>query len=81
MRWWNEMSKETKTRLYIGMPIYRIKEEGVWANDEELINQLKLNNTYDHVSGFVMFTYRNFREAKSELMERVHKKLLNVWNK
>lgn len=81
LRWWNEISKETKTRLYIGMPIYRIREEGVWANDEELINQLKLNNTYDHVSGFVMFTYRNFREAKSELMERVHKKLLNVWNK
>lgn len=81
LKWWNDMSKETKTKLYIGMGLYRVSDTGVWANEEEIINQLKLNNMHEEVKGFVMFTYKNLVKANSETMKKVHKRLLEVWNK
>ena len=81
VRWWNEISKETKTTLYIGMALYRVSDEGAWANVEEIINQLKLNSTYDHVSGFVMFTYHDFTRKDSKVKSELQDKLKTLWNK
>lgn len=81
IRWWSNICKETKTKLYIGMGPYLVKDEGKWSNVEELVNQLKLNNTYDNVSGFTMFTYRNFVSDRFETMKKVQNRLLELWNK
>lgn len=81
VRWWNEMCKETKTKLYIGMAIYRVSDEGPWSNEEELINQLKLNQTYDEVKGFIMFTYHNFTQDDKKVLVKVQEKLEALWNK
>ena len=81
VKWWNEMAKETKTKLYIGMPLYRVSDEGAWANDEEIINQLKVNDIYDYVSGFVMFTYHDFTRSDSKTKVSTQNKLLALWNK
>ena len=81
VRWWDAICKETKTKLYIGMPLYRVKDEGVWANEEELIDQLKINNTYDKVEGFMIFTYSNLVRSRSETLKKVQERLVKEWNK
>ena len=63
------------------MPIYRVSDEGAWSNVEEIINQLKLNTTYDHVSGFVMFTYHDFTRKDSKVKAELQDKLKSLWNK
>ena len=81
VRWWNEIAKETKTTLYIGMALYRVCDEGAWSNVDEIINQLKLNSTYDEVKGFVMFTYHDFTRQDSKVKVMVQEKLKALWNK
>ncbi len=80
VEWWNEISKETKTKLYIGMAIYRVTDEpGVWNNPEELIDQLKVNSMYDNVSGSIMFTFKNFKKTDAKVLSEVQEKLKKVW--
>ena len=81
VRWWNDISKETKTKLYIGMALYRVCDEGAWSNVEEIFNQLKLNQVYDCVSGFVMFTYHDFTRDDSKVKVEVQNKLKELWKK
>ena len=81
VKWWNEISKETKTKLYIGMALYRVCDEGAWSNVDEIFNQLKLNQVYDHVEGFVMFTYHDFTRKDSNVKQEVQNKLKELWKK
>lgn len=79
--WWNWACKQTQTKLYIGQGLYRYSDEGNWQNSEEIINQLKYNQTKDYVSGVVMFTYRNLvKETPTSLVE-ARKLLKHVWTK
>ena len=78
-KWWNEIAKETKTKLYIGMAIYRVGGEGVWLNEEEFFNQLRYNDTLDHVSGFTLFTYHNLIDKNNDVLVKVQERLKDVW--
>lgn len=79
--WWNWACKETKVKLYVGQGLYRYSETGNWSNSEEIINQLKYNQTQDEVKGTVMFTYKNLVESKVPALVEARKKLKATWTK
>ena len=81
VRWWNDIALETKTTLYIGMGLYRVCDEGPWSDVNEIINQLKLNQIYKNVKGFVMFTYHDFTRKDSVVKKELQEKLQALWNK
>ena len=81
VKWWNGVAKETKTKLYIGMALYRVCDEGAWSNVDEIFNQLKLNQVYDHVEGFVMFTYHDLTRDDSKVKVEVQNRLKELWKK
>ncbi|MDD3191865.1 MAG: family 10 glycosylhydrolase [Bacilli bacterium] len=79
--WWTWACKETKMKLYIGQGLYRYSKEGNWSNPEEIINQLKYNETKDNIAGVVMFTYRNLVKEDIPALVEARKLLKEVWTK
>ena len=79
--WWNWICKETKIKLYIGQGLYRYSDKGNWSNSEEIINQLKYNQTADEVKGTIMFTYRNLVDDKFASLTEAREKMKKTWTK
>jgi uncharacterized lipoprotein YddW (UPF0748 family) len=79
--WWNWICKETKVKLYIGQGLYRYSDKGNWSNSEEIINQLKYNQTADEVKGTVMFTYHNLVDEKFPALVEAREKMKKTWTK
>ena len=79
-KWWNEASKKTKTKLYIGMGLYRMGGSNQWANPDEIKNQLLFNSTLDYVSGEIFFTYHNLTDTVDKYPE-AQKSIKSLWTK
>ncbi|MCL1989869.1 MAG: family 10 glycosylhydrolase [Defluviitaleaceae bacterium] len=58
-QWWNDITANTKTKLYIGLGLYLYEEDQMWQDPNEIIRQITFIRNLPHVSGFVFFTYRN----------------------
>lgn len=62
-RWWNDVVEGTDVELYIGHANYKHATNGgweaAWANPEEIINQLKFNQTLPNIKGSSMFSYND----------------------
>jgi uncharacterized lipoprotein YddW (UPF0748 family) len=80
-KWWVEISKETRTKLYMGMGLYRYSKEGNWSNPEEIINQLKYNRCHQNIKGVIMFTYKNLVGDEIPALSLARKKLKKLWSK
>ncbi len=80
-KWWAEISKETRTKLYIGMGLYRYSKEGNWSNPEEIINQLKYNRCHQNIKGVIMFTYKNLVGDEIPALSAARQKLKKLWSK
>ncbi len=59
-KWWVDLCKDTKVKLYIGFGAYRLGRDGEYKNKYELVNQVKYANQYETVKGNVFFTYNTF---------------------
>ncbi len=79
-KWWNEASKKTKTKLYIGMGLYRMGGSNQWANPDEIKNQLLFNSTLDYVFGEIFFTYHNLTDSVDKYPE-AQKSIKSLWTK
>ena len=79
--WWSWACHETEVKLYIGQGLYRYSDKGNWSNSEEIINQLKYNNTKDNIAGCVMFTYRNLVKNDIPALIEAREKLKKTWTK
>ena len=81
-KWWSERSKETNTTLYIGMGLYQMGSNEVWANPLEIDNQLRFNCQFDNIDGTIFFTYKDLipgqNEVKDAGLETIKKRF---WNK
>nr|MCR5303896.1 family 10 glycosylhydrolase [Lachnospiraceae bacterium] len=65
--WWSGKTAGTDVRLFIGMADYRTRlakdsPDSVWHGSEELVRQLKLNDTIPEVTGEVHFNYTSVVE-------------------
>lgn len=78
-KWWNEISKKTGTKLYIGQGLYRMGSgEKSWNDPMEINNQLLFNQTLDHVSGTIFFTYHNLLDNDG-VLEEARTSLKKLW--
>ena len=50
VKWWNGISKETNTLLYIGQGLYQMGSNEFWQNPEEIANQIKFNQQVPQIS-------------------------------
>lgn len=71
-KWWADVVRPTKTRLYIGVALYRVGEssskEPEWAQDggvPELKRQLALNASLPEIKGTVLFREAFFNQPQT----------------
>lgn len=60
LKWWTDLTTNSKVQLYIGQADYRIGQSGPWKDPAELDRQIALNQAAG-VDGSVHFTARNLR--------------------
>lgn len=72
-KWWAEVVKPTKTRLYIGVALYKVGEpsrnEPDWTVNggvPELRKQLDLNDTTPGISGTILFRENNLNQPQAQ---------------
>ncbi|MGL4382831.1 MAG: glycoside hydrolase family 10 protein, partial [Bacilli bacterium] len=62
-RWWNNAVEGSDVSLYIGHPNYKHVGNGgweaAWMNSDEIINQLKFNQSLPNIKGSAMFSYND----------------------
>ena len=62
-RWWNNVATNSHTQIYVGHANYKHATNGgwetAWLNPEEIPNQMKFNQQYEHINGSVLFSYND----------------------
>ncbi|KKF36666.1 family 10 glycosylhydrolase [Erwinia tracheiphila] len=73
VKWWSDAVKDTPTRLYIGMALYKVgtpsKNEPDWTVSggvPELKRQLDLNDSLPEVSGVILFRQAYLTQPQTE---------------
>ena len=87
---WNKLVNNKKTRLIIGLPLYKIglvdsyavdgMYEFVFSNDV-IKRQIEYSRSLSNYSGFALFRYGNFFDVQSEEVENIKLLLKNEKNK
>ncbi|XHA14368.1 glycoside hydrolase family 10 protein [Citrobacter farmeri] len=84
-KWWADVVKPTKTRLYIGVALYKVGEpsrnEPDWTVNggvPELKKQLDLNESMPQISGTILFRENNLNQPQAQ---QVVSYLRNRWSK
>ncbi|MFS9379092.1 family 10 glycosylhydrolase [Citrobacter sp. ANG330] len=84
-KWWADVVKPTKTRLYIGVALYKVGEpsrnEPDWTVNggvPELKKQLDLNESMPQISGTILFRENNLNQPQAQ---QAVSYLRNRWNK
>ena len=80
-KWWNDISKQTNTILYIGQGLYQMGSNEFWQNPEEIANQLKFNCQFDHISGTIFFTYRDLVKGQNDIKDKALDTIKELWCK
>ncbi|HAT8011504.1 glycoside hydrolase family 10 protein [Citrobacter rodentium] len=72
-KWWAEVVKPTKTRLYIGVALYKVgepsKNEPDWMVNggvPELKKQLDLNDAVPQITGTILFRENNLNQPQTQ---------------
>ena len=72
-KWWANVVKPTKTRLYIGIALYKVgepsKNEPDWTVNggvPELKRQLDLNETLPNIHGTILFRENNLNQPQTQ---------------
>lgn len=77
--WWSKEVKNTKVKLYIGTPLYRVPE---WKDSQLIKNQFdyiyQTAITKQNVSGFVLFSYRNLTSV-NQYLSSANQTLYTTW--
>ncbi len=87
--WWSKVCKNSRTKLYIGIGIYRASNSGDWKNEDELYKQLSFMAKYDNIQGFSFYSYKhlvgsneyvakNLKNAKMFLDDKVFAPLIDI---
>lgn len=75
--WWADTVRGTRVRLYIGQGFYRVGKAG-W-NENEIINQLRYNQTRPEIGGSIFFSYRHLFSPENATAKRSFYQLLRLW--
>ncbi|MGP2469569.1 glycoside hydrolase family 10 protein [Yersinia sp. 2540 StPb PI] len=72
-KWWVSVVKPTKTRLYIGIALYKVgepsKNEPEWSNNggvPELKKQLDWNESVPQITGTILFRENNLNQPQTQ---------------
>lgn len=72
-KWWVSVVKPTKTRLYIGIALYKVgepsKNEPEWSNNggvPELKKQLDWNESVPQINGTILFRENNLNQPQTQ---------------
>ncbi|MFA7367779.1 MAG: family 10 glycosylhydrolase [Bacilli bacterium] len=77
--WWSRQVEGTSVKLYMGIGLYQYGNYDYLTQDE-YVNQIKFNQQYSNVKGYVIFSYRSFLyRSNPQWVEGVNK-LEELWN-
>ncbi len=79
--WWAAQAKASRTRLYIGIGLYRLGTGNV-QNPMELVNQLKYNTKHPEIKGQMLFGAGNMLSPSNSIMKQNLRNLRrNCWTR
>ncbi len=67
VEWWSKVCKNSRTKLYIGIGIYRASGEMDWSSKQELKDQFDYMSQFDNVDGYSIFSYRHLLSSNSNI--------------
>lgn len=79
-KWWAEIVKETKTKLYIGQGLYQMGKSDYWQNPDEITNQLRFNQLFSTIKGTIFFTYHDLVPGDNPVKDEALNQLKAMWN-
>ena len=68
LSWWDDVVKNSKTKLYIGVADYKavgVKSSSAWYKGKEIEKQIKLNDGKTNVSGEIHYRYSSIMDDKN----------------
>lgn len=71
--WWSKVCRNSRTKLYIGIGIYRASSTGDWKNTDELYNQLSFMAKYDNIQGFSLYSYKHLVGSNQYVAQNLQK--------
>jgi len=77
--WWSDTVQGTNTRLYIGQGFYQMGKSGWRAN--EIVNQLRYNQTRREVSGTIFFSARHLLRPDNAVKRSAVERLRRLWHR
>ena len=67
VEWWDKVVKNSRTKLYIGIGLYRASATGDWKDNDELNRQFTYMANYQNVEGFSIFKYSNLTSSNQSM--------------
>ena len=61
--WWNDISKNSKTNMYIGIGFYGPTNN--WKDPDEFYNEMHYLNKLENIKGIAIYCYKTIKNAKS----------------
>lgn len=78
--WWNRTVEGTSVKLYMGLGPFKFNEYS-YLQENEYINQLRFDEQYENVSGYVLFSYRNLLYPNSTKMINSNNYIKSYWTR
>ena len=70
--WWSKVCKNSRTKLYIGMGLYRASSSGDWSDVNELNKEFKYMDNYDNIQGFSIFSYKHLTTTNTYVKQNLN---------
>ena len=82
VKWWNDQAEGTNVKVLVGQGFYRMIENNTSMNDEnEMIDQIRLNQRFRNVIGTVFFSYRTLKSPHRVVNSTLKRLKDSFWTK
>lgn len=80
VKWWNDQAEGTNVKVLVGQGFYRMVESGTSMNNEnEMIEQIRFNQSYRNVIGTVFFSYRTLKNTHPYAVSTIERLGQTYW--
>lgn len=78
--WWANTVRGTSVKLYMGLGVYQYANYS-YLTENEVINQIRFNEQFPEMDGYVIFSYRSLAVPSNARMQAGVAKLRTYWTR
>ena len=82
VKWWNDVAEGTGVKVVVGQGFYRMIESNTSMNNEnEMVEQIRLNQRFNNVIGTAFFSYRTLKSTQTVVVNTLQRFQDVYWTK